>query len=179
MRNLIILRHGKAHPDAPLGDFARNLTDRGRRDAATIGILIAELAGQPDAIISSDADRARQTAEIIAEAIGFTGSLRLDHAIYDADSSDLLAVLASVPAPLSTVLIVGHNPGFETLAALLTGVDPMDIRLPTAGLAHVALDLDDWRKIAPGTGRLLALHSPKAMIDKERSDLPKERRPRV
>jgi phosphohistidine phosphatase len=158
---LLVLRHAKAQHDAPAGDWPRNLTDRGRRDARTMGEFIRDNPGRPDAIVSSDANRARQTAEIAAEAIGFDATLTLDHAIYDAGLTDLIEVVRSLPADAATVLLVGHNPGLESLAAALAGVDADTLRLPTAGLAHLEFAADRWTEIGPGSGRLVALHTPK------------------
>jgi phosphohistidine phosphatase len=163
MKTLLILRHAKAQPDAPQGDWPRNLTDRGRRNARAMGELIRERIGTPDAIVSSDAHRARQTAEIAAEAIGFETAITLENAIYSADLADLIKVVQSLPEGASTVLIVGHNPGFEELTIALTGVDSGGVRLPTAGLAHVALSVDSWSDAGPGSGLLAAVYTPKGL----------------
>src|SRR5213596_3467720 len=84
MKTLLVLRHAKAQPDSPLGDWSRDLAERGRRDAPVMGELIRERIGRPDAIVSSDAHRAKQTAELAAEAIGFDAQIVFDHAVYDA-----------------------------------------------------------------------------------------------
>jgi len=72
VRTLLILRHAKTQPDAPAGDHARALTERGHRDAATIADHIRNVIGTPDAIVTSDATRARQTASIVAAALEST-----------------------------------------------------------------------------------------------------------
>ena len=68
MKTLIILRHGKAVDVLVSGDKRRELTERGMRDAEAMGKLIGSEVGVPDLIVSSDATRARQTAEISGEA---------------------------------------------------------------------------------------------------------------
>jgi phosphohistidine phosphatase len=161
MKTLLVLRHGKAQPDAPRGDWSRDLTERGRRAAKTMGELIQERIGRPDAIVSSDAHRAKQTAEIAAEAIGFDGQVVLEHAIYEAWLPDLIDVVRSLPEGAGTVVIVGHNPGFEALVVALAGLDPTAVRLPTAGLAHLELDVARWAEVGPNSGRLVALYTPK------------------
>ena len=122
VRTLLVLRHGKAQPDAPRGDWARDLIERGRRDARTMGEVIRERIGVPDAIVTSDAHRARQTAEIAAEAMAFAGQVMLEHAIYEAGLIDLIEVVRSLPEEAGTVVIVGHNPGFEALVVALASV---------------------------------------------------------
>jgi phosphohistidine phosphatase len=163
MKTLLILRHGKAQPDAPDGDHARELTERGERDSQAIGAYIGEHPGVPDAILTSDAQRALQTAEIAAEAAGFTGELTIVPQIYGADLRTLLALARSILDEVDTALVVGHNPGFEELAAALAGIDEDDVRLPTAALAHLEFDVDRWDDARQGTGRWRGIVSPKAL----------------
>src|SRR5215218_11506464 len=97
MKTLLILRHAKTQPDAPEGDHARELTERGHRNAAAMGAYIHNLTGAPDAIITSDATRARQTAEIVATAVAFTAPLTVEPRIYGAELDTLLSVVRRIP----------------------------------------------------------------------------------
>jgi phosphohistidine phosphatase len=160
VKTLLILRQAKAHPDSPLGDWSRDLAERGRRNAPVMGDLIRERIGRPDAIVSSDAHRARQTAELAAKAIGFDAPIVFDHAVYDAGVGDLVEVVQSLPEGTGAALLVGHNPGLEALVAFLAG---SEIRLPTAGLAHLALDIEQWADTGARSGRLLASYTPKEL----------------
>jgi phosphohistidine phosphatase len=126
-----------------------------------MGEFIRERIGRPDAIVSSDAHRARQTAEIAAEAIEYDLPITLEHAIYDAGLADLIDVVRAFPKEAGTVLLVGHNPGFEALVVALTGIDPSEARLPTAGLAHLELSVEEWSLAGPRTAHLVALRTPK------------------
>lgn len=163
MKSLLILRHGKAQPDLPNGDHARELTARGVRDSETIGVYIATQIGMPDAILTSDATRAEQTAELAGVAMGYTGKLTVVPAIYDAELRVLQALVRSILADVEMAVIVGHNPGFEELAASLGGIDEDDVRLPTAGLAHLEFDVDGWDDVRPGGGRWLGITTPKLL----------------
>jgi phosphohistidine phosphatase len=153
MKTLLILRHAKAQPDAPDGDWARVLTARGQSDSETIGAHIRDLVGTPDAIVTSDATRARQTAEIAATATGFDGSLTLEPEAYGADVNTLLALIRGLPDEAESVVLVGHNPGLEELATALSSSDVRPMRLPTAGLAHLEFDVPRWEDVRKGTGR--------------------------
>ena len=106
--------------------------------------------------MSSDAVRARLTAEAVAQAARYAGEILLDRRLYIASSPGILAVLRTVrEANAGTVLIVGHNPGLEELVAQLTG-EPQD--LPTAALAQIGLPIDRWRDLKVSTrGTLLGL----------------------
>ncbi|MBW3632864.1 MAG: histidine phosphatase family protein [Chloroflexi bacterium] len=163
MKSLLILRHAKTQPDAPAGDHARELTERGRRNAAAMGAYIHSLTGPPDAIITSDATRALQTAEIVAPAVGYTAPLTVEPRIYGADVETLLALVRSILDEVNCAMIVGHNPGFEDLAEALAGNHDGDVRLPTSGLAVLEFDVDRWDAARRGTGRLREVATPRTI----------------
>ena len=163
MKTLLILRHAKTQPDAPAGDRARELTERGHRDAAAIGAYIHDLSGTPDAIITSDATRARQTSEILAEAVGFQTPLTVEPRIYGADVNLLLALVRSILDEVDTAIIIDHNPGCEVLAEALVGNDDEEVRLPTAGFALLEFDVEHWDAARAGSGRLREVSSPRTI----------------
>src|ERR671916_469048 len=107
MKTLLILRHAKTQSDAPAGDHARELTERGDRNAMAMGARIRDLIGTPDAMITSDATRARQTAEIVAAAVDFAAPLTVEPRIYGADLDTLLAVVRRIPDEVQTAIIIG------------------------------------------------------------------------
>ena len=161
-KTLFLLRHGKAQPDAPHGDHARVLVERGRREAAIMGELLARITPALDAIVSSDAARARQTAQVALEASGFECAIHLNPAIYAASLDDLLDVVRGLPDEWATVLLVGHNPGFEDLAAALSKEGGSPPTLPTAGLVHLSFPhAQRWREVREGSGDLLAIYTAK------------------
>jgi phosphohistidine phosphatase len=163
MKTLLILRHAKTQADAPAGDHARELTERGHRNAAAMGAYIHDRTGTPDAIITSDATRALQTAEIVATAVTFTAPLTVEPRIYDAGLNILLALVRSILDEVDTALIIGHNPGFEELAEALAGNHDEEIRLPTSGLAVLEFDVERWDAAREGTGRLRELATPRTI----------------
>ena len=156
MKTLLVLRHAKSSWNDPaLDDHERPLTKRGQRDAPRMGELVREYRLTPDAIISSDAVRARLTAKAVAEAARYAGEILLDGRLYIASPAGMLAVLRTVRENAGTVMIVGHNPGLEELVGQLTG-EQQD--LPTAGLAQIVLPIDRWRDLKVSThGTLLGL----------------------
>jgi phosphohistidine phosphatase len=156
MKTLLVLRHAKSSRNDPgLADHERPLNTRGRRDGPRIGELVREEGLVPDVIISSDAVRARLTAEAVGAAAGFTGEIVLDERLYLAGPTDIVAVLQTAHANTETVMIVGHNPGLEELVERLTG-EPQD--LPTAALAQIVLPIDRWRDLTLSTRGVLVAH---------------------
>ena len=163
MKTLLVLRHAKSSwDDASREDHERPLNKRGRRDASRMGDWMREHRLAPDVIISSDAVRARLTAEAVAEAAGHAEEIRLDTRLYLATPHDIIAVLRDArPAQAETVMIVGHNPSLEELVAQLTG-EQRD--LPTAALAQIVLPIDRWREFGGSTrGKLAGVWRPKEL----------------
>lgn len=146
MKRLLILRHAKSSWGNPsLADWQRPLNDRGLRDAPRVGALLRDRSLVPDLIITSDAVRARTTAETVAKAAGYTRELVVEPSLYHATPADLIAVLQGVAEEAGrSVMIVGHNPGLEDLVEQLTGEDHS---LPTAALVQLALPIERWSEI--------------------------------
>jgi phosphohistidine phosphatase len=149
MKTLLVLRHAKSSWNDPeLDDHERPLNERGRRDGPRMGKLVREYGLIPDIVISSDAVRARLTAEAVAEAAHYAGEILLDPHLYMARPADILSLLTAVRKNPDTVMIVGHNPGLEELVERLTG-ERQD--LPTAALAQIGLPIDRWRDLTLST----------------------------
>jgi phosphohistidine phosphatase len=163
MKRLTLLRHAKSVQDPIYAiDRERPLAERGRGDAETIGRFFAQAEIVPEMIACSPAVRARQTAELLARAAGYEAGIRWDEAIYAAGPDALLSVVRGLPDPVEHALMVGHNPGFEELAALLIGAE-CGVTLPTAAAAHFEIDVDRWSEVCAGAGRLQWLVTPKLL----------------
>ena len=106
---------------------------------------------------SPSAHRARATWELVSTALEHPPPARVAPELYDADASDLLEVLRGLPDDLHTVVLVGHNPGLENLATLLTN---RPVRLPTSALAVIELPAAPWATTRPSTGVLQAAGRP-------------------
>lgn len=171
MPRLLLLRHAKSSWPAGVSDRDRPLARRGHEAAALMGRYLKEHGLSPDLVLVSPARRARETWELVAPFLDGTDA-REDGRIYEAPVGRLLEVLAGVAAPVRNVLMVGHNPGFEDLAALLIGAGSesdlhrLGRKFPTAGLAVIDLP-DEWQAIEPRTGRLDRFVTPKSLGGQE------------
>jgi phosphohistidine phosphatase len=163
MKTLLIFRHAKAQPDAPHGDKARALTGRGKRNAASMGERLPLIAPAIDLVVSSDARRARQTAEVATTAARYMGEIVLQGEIYGAYVDTLIHIVRALPDSADCVLLVGHNPGFEDLSAALAEAGTPPPHLPTSGLAHLEFAASRWRDVREGKGRLVNVHTPKEL----------------
>lgn len=120
-----------------------------------MGKLVREYELTPDIVITSDAVRARLTAEAVAEGARYAGEILPDRRLYMAGPADILSLLRTVREHGQTVMIVGHNPGLEELVEQLTG-ERQD--LPTAALAQIVLPIDHWRDLKSSTRGTLVGH---------------------
>jgi phosphohistidine phosphatase len=169
-RELLILRHAKSAWDTDAAsDFERPLAKRGRRDAPRVGHFLLEQGLVPDYVVSSPAERARQTVIGVCGEMGIgPEQINWDPRIYHGYAGSLLSVLNDCPAHAKRVLIAGHNPGLEILLQNLCNHEipmPDDYKLmPTAAVAHLEI-LSEWKNLEGGLARLLRLTRSRSLID--------------
>jgi phosphohistidine phosphatase len=143
--NLYLLRHGVAvEPGAPgyARDADRPLTPKGRRKLKEIAKGLQALDICFDLILASPYVRARQTAELVAQALGLRRRLQFSDALVPGSSLkrlvELIHHLEPVPGEL---LLVGHEPFLSDLISLLlSGQTGLAITMKKAGLCKLALD---------------------------------------
>lgn len=160
MKHLLLLRHAKSSwDDQDLKDFDRPLNKRGIKAAKLVGQFLRREEIKIDLVISSPAKRARETIELVWPAAKLEAELKFEDRIYEATPRTLLAVITEVKASVNTLMLVGHNPGFE---GLLEAVTSEARRLPTASMAFIDLDDDEWKEARAG-GKLVRLVTPKEL----------------
>lgn len=142
--NLYLLRHGVAEERGAPGyddDRQRPLTSKGERKLWRITEAMRELELSFDVILSSPLVRARQTAEIAAEALDAQKKLRLcDHLTPDGDARELIKTLKALNGAVENVLLVGHEPFLSELIALLvTGSKGSAVALKKGGLCKLTV----------------------------------------
>jgi phosphohistidine phosphatase len=170
MNELLIRRHAKSDWNSGArSDFERPLSKRGQRDAPRVGRFLATRGLVPDHVVSSPAERARQTVLAVCEPLGIPESrIHWDDRIYHASTGSLMDVLSESPETARLVLIAGHNPGLETLLRTLCEQEvptPHDFKLmPTAAVAHLEIP-GSWVDLDGGTARLLSLTRAKSLKD--------------
>lgn len=166
MRRLLLLRHGKADRHSAGGDRQRPLTRRGEEDARRIGRFLHEEGLAPDLAVASNARRAKQTLERVLEAFPVHVTHLIENTIYLATVEHLLEILRQTPDRISTLLAVGHNPGFAELAVALAGMgEPEELALmrskyPTAALAVLDFEIGHWAQVGKGAARLYRFVTP-------------------
>ena len=161
MKTLLLLRHAKSSwKESAMKDFDRPLNQRGLKAAPTIGRLMRKRKLQPDLVLSSPAERARQTTQLVLDAAGFKTELRYDERIYEASAARLFEIVSQIEDDANIAMLVGHNPGLEELLEALTGAARS---LSTAALACIEVDIERWSKLRAGEHELAWLVKPKEL----------------
>ena len=158
---LTLLRHAKSSwDDHSLLDIDRPLSKRGRRDAPLMAKRYAEISPAPEAVYFSPAVRSAKTAKIFAEALHIPKKALEERAeIYEAEMTELLALVRDLPPEIRHAMVVGHNPGLSELLKVLAREPVED--LPTTGYALLELTGHDWKSIEPKSARVILLDFPK------------------
>lgn len=166
MRRLHLLRHAKSSwDDDAVPDHERPLAPRGRRAVPLLAGWIAANDVHPEVIHCSTALRARESLDGLLAALGDPPTL-FDPQLYHASAQALLEHIRSLPE-IAETMIVGHNPGLQRVAVLLSSPSPERYRvaekLPTGALVTIELDVDRWDDVDVGCGRITALVLPREL----------------
>lgn len=151
-RDILLLRHAHAEPAGPgQADLDRPLSPEGQAEAEAVGRWLLERRLLPDLVLCSPARRTRETLEAVLGVIGYVDQ-RLEPAIYEA-TPGTLAALADGHREAGRLMLVGHNPGLERLAALLHSGQSGDYRGMPPGAVAV-LRLPAGAELEPGAAGL-------------------------
>ena len=161
VKTLLLLRHAKSSwDDNTLRDFERPLNKRGLKAAPMVGGMMRKRKLRPELVLSSPAQRAKETTRLVCEAAGLVVVARYEDGIYEASARRLLEIVSQIEDAVNTAMLVGHNPGLEELLTSLTGGLH---RMTTASLACIELGIEGWREVTSGTGTLQWLVKPKGL----------------
>ncbi|HEY7320947.1 MAG TPA: phosphohistidine phosphatase SixA [Candidatus Binatia bacterium] len=153
--NLYLLRHGiavAADQSGEQSDGERPLTPKGIKRMRRAARGLSRLKIAFDAILTSPLVRARQTADIVAEALGLEAELKEISELTPESSVDRLLSGINRFHNSKHLLIVGHNPLLsDAFAFFAAGKKDMalDIELKKGGLC--CIEVDGLPPSAPGT----------------------------
>ena len=154
---LYFLRHGKAGSPTHGDDDARELTPAGIAALQRAASLWRRVNLRPDVVLSSPLARARQTAELVTEAVG--GEVLVDDRLRPGAAWGDLARAMSAHHDARRVLFVGHEPDLSSTIAHLTGA--ASVRMRKGGMACVEF----YGIPEPGGGELAWLLDPDLYTD--------------
>ncbi|MDR1912144.1 MAG: histidine phosphatase family protein [Helicobacteraceae bacterium] len=150
MKTLVLMRHAKAaKPLTKANDRERGLTMDGRVQAEEIARALANENFKPDAILVSDAKRARETALIVADILGVFDRVKTAEKLYDGGAREYIRAIDAIASRVESALVIGHNPSISDAGALIC--DDFTEQFAPADALGIELD----RTIGEGTGKRL------------------------
>ena len=165
VRTLVLLRHAKSDYPPGVPDHDRPLAPRGQRDAPAAGGWLAEHWPAIDRVVVSSAVRAQQTWDRVAPLVPRVGAVVTEPRIYEATPAILAGIVSALPSDENTVMIVGHNPGLEDFAAMITAsgegdaMERLSLKYPTSGIAVLQAE-GSWPDLLAG-GHLVEFVAPR------------------
>ena len=168
-KTLYLLRHAKSSWDDPaVPDHDRPLAPRGKEALGRLRRYVARRGLSPTVVLCSSARRAVMTFYGILPALPAGTAVQIEDGLYAASSDQLLDRLRRVDDDAASVLVIGHNPGLESLATALVGSGDAGLReqlaakFPTGALATITLS-GSWAELGPGRATLQAFVVPRAL----------------
>ena len=143
---IYFLRHANAglkHFSDPAKDEKRAIDKVGEEQSHDVGRALAFIGSTANVVISSPLTRARQTAEIVAQEIGYEERVVLDDALRPEASFDQFKALLNRHKDKASIMVVGHDPSMtEFVNRVLSGGAPLAaVEMKKGGVAKVEKEL--------------------------------------
>jgi phosphohistidine phosphatase len=160
-RMLTLIRHAEAGSlhGSRIADHNRPLTERGRKDARQLATRLQAAGFLPDSMWTSDAERAETTARLIQAGIGLSdAAVAVRAGLYLAHTKTLVDLIGHAGDDISSLAVVGHNPGLSDLWDWLC--DKPGLGLPTCGIVCLELGISRWSDLHQGCANLRDFGTP-------------------
>jgi phosphohistidine phosphatase len=144
MKTLLLVRHAKTAPAGrDQSDHDRALEDVGVTDAGKLAHYLKKKGYQIDVMLVSSANRTQTTAQILLTALGeHPPEVVVSPDLYLASDDQIWAAIQGADPAINTLLVVGHNPGLETLSQRFL---PELTKLHPGQMVRVRFNIDSWR----------------------------------
>ncbi|MCK4691342.1 MAG: histidine phosphatase family protein [Desulfuromonadales bacterium] len=164
MKRLTLIRHAKSDWNSTATtDLERPLNSRGEKAAPLMGQRLATCGWKADRLISSPAERALKTANLIARQLNYPEKkIATDQKIYAAGLHSLIDVIHTLDNADEHIVLFGHNPGFSELGQWLNPAAPD--QLPTCAVLTFELPVKGWGEITGGCATILNYDFPKLSV---------------
>lgn len=158
-KRIILLRHAKTESfNFSKSDFERDLTEKGISDSRIISNILKEKGFVAEYIISSPANRAKQTATLFAETFGVE-NIQFEEEIYDVLLLPrFFELIANVSEEFHTVLLVGHNPDIFNIA--YNFIDEYLPQVPPCCAIVFKTSCDKWNELSDDSLTLETIEKP-------------------
>lgn len=155
---------GRGYDKANFGsDFVRNLNEIGREQAKNLAQKFARNGILPSVIITSSANRAVQTACIIADELKFNGEFITNDELYEAGQGEMLNFIKQLNDKFERIFIVAHNPTIALTADFLCFDFEIE-SFPPSSCLGVKFQTQNFSQISQNSGEKIFYHNPKANL---------------
>ncbi|MYD46679.1 MAG: hypothetical protein F4W92_10025 [Gammaproteobacteria bacterium] len=156
-----LVRHGKSAWPAATPDMERPLSQRGRRDGATMAEVLATSDPVPQKFYTSDSERTRQTTALLNDTLKLP--ITSTHDLYTGSYREVEKLLRTTEESMSCVAVVSHLPTIESCIRA-TNEWPEEHAFPT--LATVCYELGSaWEECEFAHAKLRQFFIPRMFRD--------------
>jgi phosphohistidine phosphatase len=169
MKTIFLVRHAKAvKRDKGIPDFERQLVEKGRKRSIDMANRLIHEGIKPSLFISSPASRAIETAHVFAEVLDYDiQKILIKDVLYDGYTPGaFLDMVQKIDEQYDSIMIFGHNPTLTDFASLLA--EDFNQNMPKTAVAGIKYDIDTWRNVIPGEGRLIFYDYPKNIFRRDK-----------
>jgi phosphohistidine phosphatase len=153
MKYLTIVRHAKSSRDNPeWDDLERPLNDRGKKAIQKMGKFLKKKSLHPDLLISSPAQRAKETAIGIGKLLDYPlENMEINKEIYFGNIQEIIGVISNINNNFNDVFLFGHEPLLSSMIHRLTG--EIVEKFPTCSIYRIVWDIKKWSLISSQKGK--------------------------
>ena len=142
MKKILFFRHSDSPFNLNLSDHDRELSERGKKNAAIMGRRVNKRRIFPDFFISSTARRALDTCMIIKDHCNSDASVSQHREIYSHGISGIVNIIKDLNDEIKFISIVGHNP---TMHQIHNNISVNKIQTyHTAGMMLCNVNVKSW-----------------------------------
>jgi phosphohistidine phosphatase len=139
--HVYLLRHGIAEDDRPgLTDAERSLTPEGRRRLRQVLKAVSESGLKLPLILSSPLKRAIQTAELAKDVLKCEQPVLKTKALTPGSTPELVWDEIRAHRTEEALMLVGHNPLFDSLAPFLLGAPSLQVDFKKGAILRVDME---------------------------------------
>lgn len=139
----LFIRHAKALDRSVWlsDDMQRPLSDKGVSNARTIFKAISKIYSAPDLVFTSEALRARETADIFMKYFS-ASSLKVSPLLNPGARIEDIKILLSHSICANFVVFIGHEPDFSDIISSLLGCQSLKINIKKNAITELDIEED-------------------------------------